>query len=324
MARPFRFAVQSFNADSPQAWRDRAKRVEDLGYSALHLADHYLGPGPALEATRHPLQSLASIPAMTVAAEATSTLRIGCRVFCVDYRPLAVLAKEAATIDWFSEGRLEFGLGAGWLAGEYEALGIPMDGAAVRIARLDEAIRAVKAIFSGDPVEFEGDHFHLTGFSGAPASVQRPHPPIMIGGGAQKVLTLAGREADIVSLNFDNSSGKIGPAGVQSSTADKVLAKVGWVHEGAAAAGRPEPELEIAGYFTIVTDDPGQVATGFGQMFGLEPGEILDHPNCLIGPIDAITDRLVERRERFGISYVTVNDSAMDAFAPVVDRLTGT
>jgi probable F420-dependent oxidoreductase len=324
MTRPFRFAVQTFNADSPAAWRDRARRIEALGYSALHLADHYLGPGPALESTRHPLQSLAAVPSMTVAAEVTSTLRIGCRVFCVDYRPIAVLVKEAATIDWFSDGRLEFGLGAGWLAGEYEAFGIPLDAAGVRVSRLAEAVTAAKAVFSGEPVDVDGEHIRLHGFSGAPASVQRPHPPIMIGGGAPRVLALAGREADIVSLNFDNSSGKIGPAGVQSSTADKVADKVRWVRDAAAAAGRDVPEIEIGGYFTVVTDDPASVAAGFGQLFGLTPDEIVEHPHCLIGSVDEITDRLVGRRERYGISYVTVNDSAMESFAPVVERLAGT
>ncbi|MEL6893699.1 MAG: LLM class flavin-dependent oxidoreductase, partial [Actinomycetota bacterium] len=189
MGRPFRFAVQSFNAESPQAWRDRARRAEELGYSSLHVADHYLGPGPALEATRHPLQEFASVPLMTMAAEATTTLRVGARVFCIDYRPLAVLVKEAATIDWASGGRLEFGLGAGWLAGEYEALGIPMDAAGVRVSRLEEYVQAAKLVLSGEPVEFDGEHVSLTGFSGAPA---RPTPPpIMIGGGAQRVLTIA-------------------------------------------------------------------------------------------------------------------------------------
>jgi probable F420-dependent oxidoreductase len=324
MARPFRFAVQTYNADSPDAWRDKAKRVEALGYSALHLADHYLGPGPALESARHPLQGLASIPAMTVAAEATSTLKIGCRVFCIDYRPIAVLVKEAATIDWFSGGRLEFGLGAGWLEAEYEAFDITMDPPGVRVTRLAEAVVAAKALFSGEPVDVDGEHYSLHGFSGSPASLQRPHPPIMIGGGAPRVLAIAGREADIVSLNFDNSSGKIGPAGVQSSTADKVAEKVRWVTEAAIGAGRDVPELEIAGYFTVITDDAATTCAGFAKMFGLTPEEILAHPNCLIGTVDEISDRLVERRERFGISYVTVSDSAMEPFAQVVERLAGT
>lgn len=112
--KPFRFGVQSYNAETPQAWRDKVKKAEDLGYSAFHLADHLLGPGPALQKCNHPVQGLAAVPAMAVAAEATSTIKIGCRVFCIDYRPAAVLIKEAATLDFFSGGRLEFGLGAGW------------------------------------------------------------------------------------------------------------------------------------------------------------------------------------------------------------------
>jgi probable F420-dependent oxidoreductase len=325
MARPFRFAVQSYNAESPAAWRDRARRAEELGYSALHVADHYLGPGPALKACNHPLQEYAAVPLMAAAAEATSTLRIGARVFCIDYRPLAVLVKEAATIDWLSDGRLELGLGAGWLANEYEALGIPMDPAGVRVTRLGEYVRAAKLLFAGEEVDVDGEHVSLHGFAGAPA--RTPAPPIMIGGGARRVLTLAGSEADIVSLNFDNSSGKIGADGVQSSTAEKIDQKVAWVREGAESAGREMPEIEIAGYFTVVTPDAAtaeKTAAGFGQMFGLEAEDIIDHPNCLIGTLDQIVDRLVERRERYGISYVTVGDSNMEAFAPVVDRLAGT
>ena len=133
MARPFRFAVQSFSAPDARTWRERARRAEELGYSALHLADHFLGPGPALAATFHPLQDLAAVPAMAVAAEATQTLRIGCRVFCNDYRHPVLLAKEAATLDLLSDGRLELGLGAGWLRGEYEAAGL----------RFDEPVEAV-------------------------------------------------------------------------------------------------------------------------------------------------------------------------------------
>lgn len=322
--RPFRFAVQSFGADTPAAWRERARRAETLGYTALHLADHYLGPGPALEATRHPLQQLAAVPAMTVAAEATTTLRIGCRVFCIDYHPLAVLVKEAATIDWFSDGRLDFGLGAGWLAGEYEALGIPMDRAGVRVDRLAESVVAAKALFGGEPVELDGEHVRLHDFAAVPASVQRPHPPIIVGGGSPRVLGLAGREADIASLNFDNSSGRIGADGVRSSTAERIDDKVRWVREAASAAGREVPELEIAAYFTVLTADAEQAASALGKLFGLSSDEILEHPNCLVGSLEEVADRLVERRERYGISYVTVNDSVMEAFAPIVDRLAGT
>jgi probable F420-dependent oxidoreductase len=291
---PFRFATQAFSANSAQEWKDKARRAEALGYSALHVADHIIGDGPALKATNHPLQNLAAVPAMTMAAAVTTTLRIGCRVFCIDYQHPAVLAKNAATVDLLSEGRLELGLGAGWLAGEYEALGIPLDPAPVRITRLGEVIDAVKALMAGGQVDIDGETVHLHGFQGAPRPVQQPHPPIMVGGGSRRVLELAGRTADIVSLNFDNRSGVIGPKGVQSSTDERTDEKVGWIR--GAAAGRPI-EIEVGAYFTIVTDnDPVQTAGGLAKLFGLTPEQMLRHPHALVGSVEGICDELERRR----------------------------
>jgi probable F420-dependent oxidoreductase len=324
MARhPFRFAVQSFGAPSPAAWRERARRAEALGYAALHLADHFLGPGPALDSTNHPLQELAAVPAMAAAAEATTTLRIGCRVFCNDYRHPVMLAKEAATIDWLSEGRLDLGLGAGWLAAEYEAAGMPFDAAGTRIDRLEESVRLLKAIFSGEPVDHAGRFYTVSGFRGAPRPVQRPHPPLMIGGGGRRVLCLAAREADVVSLNFDNRSGVIGPDGVRSATADATARKVAWVRE-AAGARFEQLELEIGAYFTFVTDAPEPVAAGLGKALGLSAEEMRRHPHGLFGTPGAICEELERRRETYGISAVTVGDAALEAFAPVVAKLAGT
>jgi probable F420-dependent oxidoreductase len=320
--RPFRFAVQSFSASSGAEWRDRARRIEELGYSTLHLADHFLGPGPALEATNHPLQELASVPAMAAAAAATESLRIGCRVFCNDYRHPVMLAKEAATLDLLSDGRLELGMGAGWLRGEYEAAGFQFDGPGKRIARLEESIELVKALMSGEPVEHDGDYYEASGFAGAPLPVQRPHPPMMVGGGGRRVLELAAREADVVSFNFNNRSGVIGPDGVANSTADATAEKVAWVRE-AAGDRFPEVELEIGAYFTFVTDAADATAAGMGKAMGLSAEEMLRHPHGLIGTIDAICEELERRREATGISYVTIGDNVLDAFAPVVARLAG-
>jgi len=320
--RPFRFAVQSFSAPSGAAWRDRARRVEALGYAALHLADHFLGPGPALDASHHPLQELAAVPAMAAAAAATETLRVGCRVFCNDYRHPVLLAKEAATLDLLSGGRLELGLGAGWLRGEYEAAGLPFDDAGTRIARLEESVSLIKAIFAEAPVEHRGEHYQVSGFTGAPRPVQQPHPPLMIGGGSRRVLRLAAREADVVSFNFNNRSGVIGHDGVRTSTADATAEKLGWVRE-AAGARFPALELEIGAYFTFVTDTPEAVAGGLGQAMGLSAGEMMQHPHGLFGSVDAICEELERRRERYGISSVTVGDDALEAFAPVVARLAG-
>jgi probable F420-dependent oxidoreductase len=318
--RPFRFAVQSFSAPSGAEWRDRARKVEGLGYSALHLADHFLGPGPALDATHHPLQELAAVPAMAAAAAATETLRIGCRVFCIDYRLPIVLAKEAATLDLLSDGRLELGLGAGWLQGEYEAANIGFDRPGLRITRLAQVVSALKAFFAGEPLEIESDAVRWSGFSGSPRPVQRPHPPIMIGGGGRRVLELAAREADIVSLNFNNRSGVIGPDGVQSSTAEHTAEKIRWIRE---AAGGRDIELEVGAYFTFVTPNPKPMLEGMSKGLGLSPEEMARHPHALFGEPDAIVDELQRRREAYGISYVTIGDTALDAFAPVVAKLSG-
>jgi probable F420-dependent oxidoreductase len=319
MSRAFRFAVQSFSAPSGKEWRERARHAEALGYSALHLADHVLGPGPAIAKTNHPVQSLAAVPAMMSAAEATRTLKVGCRVFCIDYQHPAVLAKQAATIDLLSDGRLELGLGAGWLRAEYEALGIRFDPAPVRIARLAETVRAVRALFAGEQVALTGEHVKLAGFAGAPA---RPLPSLMIGGGGRRVLSLAAREAGIVSLNFNNRSGVIGADGVKSSTADATAEKIGWI-KSAAGARFAELELEIGAYFTFVQPGAETIAAGMGQSLGLTRDEMLRHPHGLFGSVDAVCEELERRREVYGISYVTVGDQALEAFAPVVARLSG-
>jgi probable F420-dependent oxidoreductase len=322
MQRPFRFAVQSFSASSAKEWRERARRAEALGYAALHLADHVIGPGPALASTNHPLQELAAVPAIAAAAEATTTLRVGCRVFCVDYRHPAMLAKEAATLDLLSEGRLELGLGAGWLAAEYQAIGLRFDPAPVRIARLAETIAALRAAFAGEPLAVAGEHVHLAGFAARPLPVQRPHPPLMVGGGSRRVLGLAAREADIVSLNFDNRSGTLGADGVRSGAADATERKIGWIRE-AAGARFERLELEIGAYFTFVQEGAAKVAEGMGRALGLSLPEMLAHPHGLFGTADAVSEELLRRRERYGISYVTVPDTALEAFAPVVARLAG-
>jgi probable F420-dependent oxidoreductase len=322
MSRPFRFGVQSYFADSPQGWRDQARRAEDLGFSTFSVADHVLGPGPALSAMNHPVQNVAAMPAMAVAIEATSTIKIGSRVFCIDYRQPVMFAKEVATLDFFSEGRLELGLGAGWLHGEYDAMGVQWDRAGIRLDRLEETIGLLRAHFGEGLVDVAGEHVNASGFEGLPKP-SNGTPPIMIGGGAQRILGIAGREADIVSLNFNNSSGKIGPAGVGSSTAALTAEKIGWIRDGAGARF-DDLEIEIGAYFTVVTDEREATLAKMAPMFALEPDQFAEHPHALIGPVEAICDQLVERRETYGISYITFSGSVMEAVAPIVERLTGT
>ena len=323
MTFPFRFAVQSFNAESGSAWRDKVVRAEALGYSAFHLADHIIGPGPALARTNHPIQTLAAVPAMAYAAAVTSTIRIGCRVFCVDYHNPVVLIKEAMTIDMLSGGRLELGLGAGWIKEEYTAIGIEMDSAATRIDRLADVIAGTKAYCLDQELNLKNTTLNWQEFQGVPKPVQQPHPPIMVGGGSPRVLRLGGREANIVSLNFNNRAGIIGPDGVHSSTAAATLKKIEWIREGAGDRF-DEVEIEIGAYFTFVMDDATQVISNFARMYGFTEAEMTAYPHALFGSVDVICEELQRRRDHYGISYITIGDDVMEAFAPVVTKLSGT
>jgi probable F420-dependent oxidoreductase len=320
MKKPFRFGLQTFNADSGKAWADKARKAEALGYSAFHLADHLLGPGPALVRTNHPEQNVAAIPAMAYAAAVTDTIKIGCRVFCVDYHNPFVLTKSAFTIDMLSDGRLEFGLGAGWLKDEYAALAIPYDSPGTRIDRLADVIQGVKAFRAGGQFAIKNRTIDWQEFEGVPRPVGKV--PIMVGGGSPKVLRLGGREADIVSLNFNNRAGVIGPDGVMTSSKEETERKLGWIREGAGARF-DQIEIEIGAYFTFVTDNPEPMLQGMAQSFGVPPDAMREHPHALFGSVDTVCEELERRREMHGISYFTVGETAIDAFAPVVARLTG-
>lgn len=322
MTNPFRFAVQSYSATSAEDWIAQARQAEDLGYATFHTADHHIGPGPALDPTNHGVQDFAAVPAIAAAAMATTEIRVGCRVFCTDYRNPVVFAKELATLDVLSGGRLEVGLGCGWLENEYDAIGIPFDRAGVRIDRMVETIGLLRAHFGDGLVEIHGEHVQAHGFEGVPKPATPGGPPLMIGGGSKRVLSIAGREADIVSLNFDNRGGTLGAASVASGTAEQTRQKLEWVRAGAGDRFA-DIELEIAAYFAVVTDDPAGAASGLAARFGAPPDAFDDHPHALIGSVEQICDLLEQRREQLGIGYVTVSNRAMESFAPVVERLTG-
>lgn len=324
--KPFRFSLQSFNTDSPKSWRDLIAKTEALGYSTFFLADHFLSEGPALDGTGHPPQMLGATPAIAMALEQTSTLRVGCRVFCNDYRHPITLIKEAATMDYLSGGRYEFGLGAGWIKDEYEAVNLPFDAFPERFARFSETVEAYKAFMSGDLMEIDGQSLKWSGFHGLPAPSQAPHPPLMIGGGSKRILTYAGQEADIVSLNFNNRAGVIGVEGMTSGLADETKKKIQWIKEGAGNRF-DDIELEIGAYTTIVTDHPQPTAAAIGDALGFSADDIMQHPHCLIGSVDFICDELQRRRELYGISYVAVMDDGtnnmVEEFAPIVAQLAG-
>ena len=198
---PFRFAAQLSTAPDATArtWADQARKVEDLGFSTLLMPDHFG-------------DQLAPVPAMMAAADATTHLRIGTLVFDNDYRHPLVLAKEAATLDLLSDGRLELGLGAGWMRSDYEQSGITYDAASVRVDRFEEAVAIVTGLLeSAGPFSFTGEHYTVTDHTPTPRPVQHPRPPIIIGGGGRRVLSIAGRHAEIVSINVNLKAGTGGP-----------------------------------------------------------------------------------------------------------------
>jgi probable F420-dependent oxidoreductase len=320
--RPFKFGVMAKTGGDARALRDIVRRVEDQGYDSYLFNDHYIGDGPALRAANHPVQDTAAIPTIMLAAAYSERLVVGHRVLCIDYHHPVVLAKELATINLFSDGRLEIGLGAGWITSEYEAMGIPMDSAGTRIKRLSEVTDFLRAAFSGDELDFRGTTVHAVGFQLPPATSQRGCPPIVIGGGGPKVLELAARKADVVTFNLDNRSGKIGPDGARRANADAVAEKIAIVRD-AAGDRWPTLELELGAHLSAVTDDARGVAAAVGQRFELSADDVLAHPHALIGTPEAIADMIVERREHYGFNRFLVLEHLVDAFAPVVAKLAG-
>ncbi|CAI7974428.1 MULTISPECIES: TIGR03621 family F420-dependent LLM class oxidoreductase [unclassified Parafrankia] len=320
--RPFRFAVQATKAKSGSEWRDLARRVEDLGYSTLFLADHYLGHGPAQKEARWPPQYLAPIAAMATAAAVTETLRVGCRVFCVDYHVPAVLAKETATIDLLSDGRLELGIGAGWSEPEYRAMGVPYETPGQRIKKLTEVIALLRAHWSGQDLNQHGEFVNVTGYAGLPRPVQQPHPPIMIGGGRRRVLSLAGREADIVSISTVPFAA-VNEDGL--TPAEEAARRLGYVRD-AAGERFAGIDIETSPFFTRITKDAEEADAAVARVAAamrVDPVSLPNHPNMLVGSPDEVAERLQERREAFGMNYITVQQSEIESFAPVAARLSG-
>jgi len=315
--RPFRFGVHHSNAADGPAWADAARRYEALGFSSLHTYDHFE-------------DQLSPIAAMTAAACATTALRVGCLVFDNDYRHPLVLAKEMATLDVLSGGRVELGIGAGWMGSDYEQAGMPYDRPGVRVDRMMEAVQIIKALHGDAPVDFAGKHYTISGHNSLPKPVQRPHTPILIGGGGKRVLTFAAREADIIGLNPRNLGNDAwADTNIGDATDEATDRKVAWIRE-AAGSRLDAIELQIVVPFIIETDDRTGMAEGIAA--GLPPADgqvataarVLESPYVLLGTLDEMAATLEARRERWGISYVLFNADSVDAAAPLVARLAGT
>ena len=309
-SRKFRFGVACSKGRSRREFTELARKVEALGFSTLFVPDHFVE------------HDLAPTVALAHAAAVTDRLRVGTFVLGNDYKHPVVCAREMASLDLLSDGRLELGIGAGWMTADYEKAGIPLDPPGVRIARLAESITIMKGLFAPGPFTFEGKYYRVTELDGMPKPVQQP-VPFFVGGGAPKILGLAAREAQIVGINANLRSGDgASPDAAKSLTPAATDQKIGWVK---AAAGDRFAELELQSLvgFVMVTDDPTPILEGIANAFGVSVDDARVAPPCLVGSEDGIGASLEERRERWQMSYHVIDDNAIDAFAPVVARLTG-
>ncbi len=311
--RRFRFAAQLSKAPdgTARSWAEQARKAEDLGYSALLMPDHFG-------------DQLAPVPALMAAADATSELRIGTLVFDNDYRHPLVLAKEAATLDLLSGGRLELGLGAGWMRTDYEESGIAYDAPGVRVDRFAEGVAVVAGLLGSEGAfSFSGRHYTVTDHTLLPRPVQRPRPPLILGGGGRRVLTLAGQLGDIVSINVDLRAGTGGPETAPNASPEATRRKVAWVRD-AAGPRFDDIELNCLIGFVMITDDAPSIARAMGPTFGIDPTDALHVPVTLIGTLDEMVEELRWRRQEYGISYFSVEADLWESLAPVVARLAGT
>ena len=314
--RPFRFLAPMPRLDQPAGrWRDAVRRIEDLGFATVSISDHFTR-GWVME----------PVVAMTAAAAATERLRVLSLVLGNDYRHPVLVHKAMATLDVLSEGRVEVGLGAGWMRSDYQAAGINYDEPVARIDRLEESVTVLKGLFGPQPLTFAGHHYRISGLDGLPKPVQRPHPPLLVGGGGRRVLSVAGRHADIVSVNPSLRDGVVTADLLEDATAERIDQKVAWVREAAAAAGRRPEEVELQLNLLVcqVTTGSGQARRAVSSLAGGADPALLDKsPAVLAGSVAQCVEALQERRERYGISYVNLGGD-VEAVAPIVARLADT
>jgi probable F420-dependent oxidoreductase len=312
---PFRFGVINEQMKPHEDWLAHVRRAESLGYATFLLRDHFV---PDFFGDQY-----APVAALMAAAAATQTLHIGTLVIDNDYRHPVILAKEAATLHLLSGGRFELGIGAGWLRSEYEQAGMPYDAAGVRISRLEESLQIIKGLWSSEPVTFSGQHYTINKIDGFPKP-ERPLP-VLIGAGQKRMLTLAGREADIVSiLTTSVASGTLSPDPAER-LASTVQQKLAWIREGACDR---YDQLELSLIPSILlTDNRETRAERYirdQRWDGITVEQVLAMPSVFIGSVDEIITQMVERRAQYGISYYVIADALMEAAAPIVTRMRGT
>jgi probable F420-dependent oxidoreductase len=306
--RRFRFGAEMMGPFDEMSWAESARRLESLGYSTLFVPDHF-----------H--EGLGPITAMATAAMATTTLKVAPLVLNTDLRHPAVLARELASIDILSNGRLEVGLGAGYNPLDYQRSGITMDPPRVRVDRLIEHTLVLKALWSDQPTTFDGAHYRIEDLDGTPKPFTPGGPPVLIAGGGRRMLRFAARHADIVGVNVHLPSAP-DEVSARDALPASIDEKFGWIRED---ADDRFDDFEFNAWLSVcrVTNDAVSLGERLSTRFGAPAEDVLDSPLILAGTVDEMVERLERRRARWGYSYVVVQQPGIDDLAPVVTRLTG-
>ncbi len=314
---PFRFGVLGEHIGTREELIGTAHAAEEMGYATFLIRDHFIEPPFG--------HQLAPFAALATVAAVTDRLRIGTLVFANDYRPAVLLAKEAATLDLLSGGRFELGIGTGFLKAEYDQVGIAFDLPGTRVDRFAESLTVIKGLFTDAPFTFSGEHYTLTEFDSFPKPVQRPHPPLLVGAGGRRMLSIAAREADIIGILTTSTANGVLSRDPAPRLAAVVGRQLGWIRE---AAGDRFADIELSLVPNVVIADDHRRATeeyirarGWS---GVSVDDVLAMPSDLIGSVDRIIEEIQARRERYGFSYYVISDRNMEAVAPIVARLAGT
>ena len=314
--RPFRFGILGESVRSAAELVDTARHAEMAGYATFLIRDHFIE-----EPFGH---QLAPVTTLATVAAATKTLRVGSLVICNDYRHPVLLAKEVATLDLLSGGRFELGLGAGFSRPEYEQAGLPYDPPGVRVDRFAEALQVFKGLFGTEPFTFSGRFYMVADLDSFPKPVQRPHPPILVGAGGRRMLSIAAREANIIGiLTAALGTGRRvpDPSGLLAET---IAEKIGWIRQ---EAGSRFDDIELSIVSSVViTANRREAAEQLARergWDGMSAERVFEMPSIFIGSVDQIVDAMQARRERYGISYHVVGDRSIKMVAPIVARLAG-
>ena len=308
MERKIRFATQSGGQPTGAEWLARAKRLEDIGYATLSMPDHMVGG------------AWSNMPALGAAAAVTTKLRLGNLVLDNDFRNPVVLAREFATLDVISNGRVEIGLGAGWFDRDYQSTGIPFDRGRIRVARLAEAVTLMKRVLTEDEVSFEGTYYRTVKSECRPKSVQQPRPPILIAAGGPQILELAGREADIVAVIPPGAG--VRPPAPDDVAASGVRRQLDVVRQ---AAGPRFDEIELSCFLDVtLTDDRNKTVAELAEKAKADPASIGSSVYRGIGTLDQVRDHIVRVRRETGITYFCLRGPHTEELAPVVRDLSGT